>query len=38
VTVEGEAFWLSADGEIEGPMRHRTWRVVPAAYSLLLPR
>jgi YegS/Rv2252/BmrU family lipid kinase len=38
VTVEGEAFWLSADGEIEGPRGHRTWRLVPAAYSLLLPR
>ncbi|RJS47768.1 diacylglycerol kinase [Nocardioides cavernaquae] len=38
ITVDGEAFWLSADGEIEGPMEHRTWRLVPAAYSLLLPR
>ncbi len=38
VTVEGEAFWLSADGEIEGPMEHRTWRLLPAAYSLVLPR
>jgi diacylglycerol kinase (ATP) len=38
VRVDGEQFWLSADGEIEGPMRHRTWQLVPAAYALLLPR
>ena len=38
VRVDGEHFWLSADGEIEGPMKHRTWQLVPAAYSLLLPR
>lgn len=38
VSVSGEEFWCSADGEIYGPERHRTWRVVPAAYSLVLPR
>ena len=38
VTVSGEAFWCSADGEIYGPERHRTWRVEPAAYSLVVPR
>jgi YegS/Rv2252/BmrU family lipid kinase len=37
VSVSGEDFWLSADGEISGPERRRTWRVEPAAYSLLLP-
>ncbi|MEZ5093958.1 diacylglycerol kinase family protein [Nocardioides sp.] len=37
VSVSGEAFWCSADGEVDGPERHRTWRVEPAAYSLLLP-
>lgn len=37
VTVSGEEFWCSADGEIDGPERHRAWRVEPAAYSLLLP-
>lgn len=37
VEVAGQAFWVSADGEIEGPMQKRTWRLVPAAYSLLLP-
>jgi diacylglycerol kinase (ATP) len=38
VTVTGEAFWCSADGEIYGPERHRSWRVEPAAYSLVVPR
>lgn len=37
VTVEGEAFHYSADGEIEGPVTSRTWHLVPSAYSLLLP-
>jgi diacylglycerol kinase (ATP) len=38
VSVSGEAFWCSADGEIYGPERHRSWRVEPAAYSLVVPR
>ena len=38
VSVSGEEFWCSADGEIHGPERHRTWRVEPAAYSLVVPR
>ena len=38
VSVSGEEFWCSADGEIYGPERHRTWRVEPAAYSMVLPR
>lgn len=37
VRISGEPFWCSADGEIEGPVTDRTWRIVPAAYSLLLP-
>ena len=37
VSVSGEEFWLSADGEIYGPERHRTWRVEPAAYRMVLP-
>ncbi len=37
VSVSGEAFWCSADGEIEGPERQRTWRVEPAAYTMMLP-
>ena len=38
VTISGDAFWISADGEISGPERHRSWRVEPAAYSFVLPR
>jgi diacylglycerol kinase (ATP) len=38
VSVSGEEFWVSADGEIYGPERHRTWRLEPAAYSLVVPR
>ena len=37
VTIAGEDFWLSADGEVTGPERRRSWHVEPAAYSLLLP-
>lgn len=36
VSVSGGPFWCSADGEIEGPERQRTWHVEPAAYSMLL--
>ena len=38
VSISGEDFWLSADGEISGPERRRSWHVEPAAYSMLLPR
>ena len=38
VTVSGDAFWISADGEISGPERQRSWHVEPAAYSFILPR
>ncbi len=38
ISVAGESFWLSADGEITGPEGRRTWHVEPAAYSMLLPR
>ena len=37
VTVSGQAFWCSADGEIYGPERHRTWRIEPAAFRMPLP-
>ena len=37
VTISGEEFWISADGEISGPERHRSWRLQRAAYSLVLP-
>lgn len=37
VSIAGEEFFCSADGEVSGPERHRTWRVEPAAYSMVLP-
>lgn len=37
VKVSGEEFWLSADGEIYGPERSRSWRIERAAYSVILP-
>jgi diacylglycerol kinase (ATP) len=37
VSVSGEAFWCSADGEIYGPERQRTWHLEPAAYRFVLP-
>ncbi|GGF44500.1 hypothetical protein GCM10011519_17980 [Marmoricola endophyticus] len=37
VTISGEPFWCSADGEVYGPERHRAWRVEKAAYSMVLP-
>jgi diacylglycerol kinase (ATP) len=36
VSVSGGPFWCSADGEIYGPERQRTWRLEPAAYSMVL--
>ncbi len=35
VSVSGSDFWCSADGEVYGPERRRTWRIEPAAYQLL---
>lgn len=35
VAITGGDFWCSADGEVYGPERRRTWRVEPAAYQLL---
>ncbi len=37
VQVTGEEFWCSADGEMDGPERNRTWTVQPAAFRMLLP-
>ncbi len=37
VSVSGMSFWCSADGELYGPERHRTWRVEPAAFRMPLP-
>lgn len=38
VSVSGEEFWISADGEVHGPERRRTWRLERGAYSMVLPR
>ncbi len=38
VKVSGDEFWLSADGEISGPERSRSWRLERAAYTMILPR
>ena len=38
VSVRGEEFWASADGEIYGPERSRTWRLQRAAYDMVLPK
>ncbi len=37
VTISGDEFYISADGEISGPERQRSWRVEPRAYSFILP-
>ena len=37
VSVSGGPFWCSADGEVYGPERHRTWHVEPDAYRMVLP-
>ena len=37
VKVSGDEFWLSADGEISGPERNRTWRIEPGAFRMPLP-
>jgi len=38
LTISGEEFWISADGEVSGPERHRSWRLQRAAYAMVLPR
>jgi diacylglycerol kinase family enzyme len=37
VTISGQDFYCSADGERYGPERHRSWRVEPGAFSMPLP-
>jgi YegS/Rv2252/BmrU family lipid kinase len=37
VKVTGEEFWVSADGELYGPERSREWRVLRAAFRMVLP-
>ena len=37
VSVSGQDFYCSADGELYGPERNRTWHIEPAAFSMPLP-
>ncbi len=37
VSISGEPFWCSADGEIYGPERQRAWHVESGAYCMVLP-
>lgn len=37
VTVSGEDFFLSADGEISGPERRRSWHLEQGAYAMIVP-
>lgn len=37
VSVTGQGFYCSADGEVYGPERSRTWRVEPGAFRMALP-
>ena len=37
VSISGQNFYCSADGEVYGPERHRTWRVERSAMRMTLP-
>jgi diacylglycerol kinase (ATP) len=37
VSISGQDFYCSADGEVYGPERNRTWHVEPAAFRMPLP-
>jgi diacylglycerol kinase (ATP) len=36
VSMTGKAFWCNADGEVQGPVMSRTWRVLGSAMSLFV--
>lgn len=36
VTISGQAFYCSADGELYGPERNRTWQLEPGAFRMTL--
>jgi YegS/Rv2252/BmrU family lipid kinase len=38
VTVEGDRFWLTADGELSGPNRARRWELKRGALEVFAPR
>lgn len=37
VSVSGQGFYCSSDGELYGPERYRTWHLEPHAFSMSLP-
>jgi YegS/Rv2252/BmrU family lipid kinase len=37
VSISGQSFYCSADGEVYGPERTRTWRVEPDSFKMALP-
>jgi YegS/Rv2252/BmrU family lipid kinase len=37
VEVEGDEFWLSADGEVSGPHSSASWELLPDAVRMFLP-
>lgn len=37
ISISGQAFYCSADGEIYGPERNRTWHIEPGAFLMPLP-
>jgi diacylglycerol kinase family enzyme len=37
VTLSGQSFYCSADGELYGPERHRTWHIEPGAFMMPMP-
>jgi len=37
VDVEGDEFCINADGEVSGPYRSLSWRILPAAATMVLP-
>lgn len=37
VSIVGTPFDCNSDGELDGPVTERTWRVRPAAYSMVVP-
>ncbi|MFD0806612.1 diacylglycerol/lipid kinase family protein [Nocardioides caeni] len=37
ITVSGTPFDCNSDGEFSGPVGERTWQVLPAAYSMVVP-
>ena len=37
VIAEGEPFHYNADGEIHGPVEHRTWTINPEGWRLVVP-